>query len=372
MRIGLNLLYMLPEIVCGTETYAAGLLAGLAKIDRDDEFIVFVNREAEKWPLPKAINFTRIVCPVNAVNRAKRYFFEQVYLSKLIKAHGVDLVHSLGYVAPLSCSCPSVVTVPDLNFRAFGNQMPFVRKRVLEILVKKSAHKASHVITISNFMCEQIHVGLGIPRSRIAVTHLSSSDISVNAMNPALVMRKYGIKHPYIIAFSSFFPHKNIPRLLQAFTRARRVCVLPHQLVLLGHRAMGDTGDLRAQEVVFTGFVDDDSKQVLLKGAELLVFPSIYEGFGLPVLEAQQAGVPVVCSTAACLPEVAGDAAIFFNPLSVDEMAKAIGQVAQNPALRETLKQRGFWNVGRFSWEQTARLTLEVYKNILSGSGAVG
>ena len=98
----------------------------------------------------------------------------------------------------------------------------------------------------------------------------------------------------------------------------------------------------------------------------MLVFPSTYEGFGLPVLEAQQAGVPVVCSTAASLPEVAVDAAIFFDPLSVDEIAKAIGQLAQNPALRETLRQKGFQNVKRFSWEQTARLTLQIYRKVVS------
>ena len=116
------------------------------------------------------------------------------------------------------------------------------------------------------------------------------------------------------------------------------------------------------RDMIFTGFVDSASKYALLKGADLLVFPSIYEGFGLPALEAQQVGVPVVCSKAASLPEVAGDAAIYFDPFSVDAMVKTIGQTALNPDLRKTLIQKGFQNAAKFSWEQTARLTLEVYQ----------
>lgn len=127
MRIGLNLLHAQPEIGGGLETYAAGLLVGLAKINSGDEFIVFLNREAENWPLPPAPNFTRVVCPVRAVSRARRYYYEQVCLPGLLKAHGVDLVHSLGSVAPCFLPCPSVLTVPDISFRACGDQIPLVR-----------------------------------------------------------------------------------------------------------------------------------------------------------------------------------------------------------------------------------------------------
>ena len=365
MRIGLNLLYLLPGIVGGTETYAAGLLAGLAKIDRDDEFVVFVNRETENRPLPEVENFTRVVCPVRAVSRARRYFYEQVRLSGLLKAHGVDLVHSLGYVAPLFPPCPSVLTVPDINFRAFGDQMSLVKRLALRFFTQQSACRADHVITISDFARSQIHLELGIPEAQITVTHLAASAISVDDTSLAAVMQKYGIKQPYIIAFSSFSPHKNILRLLQAFARARRDYELPHQLVLLGHRVAGERMDSQIRDVIFTEFVDSASKYALLKGADLLVFPSTYEGFGLPVLEAQQVGVPVVCSGAASLPEVAGEAAIYFNPLSIDAMAKAIGQVVLNPDLRKTLIQNGFQNAAKFSWEQTARSTLEVYRKTI-------
>jgi glycosyltransferase involved in cell wall biosynthesis len=365
MRIGLNLLYLLPGVVGGTETYAAGLLAGLAKINSDDEFIVFVNREAENWPLPGTSNFTRIVCPVRAVSRARRYCYEQLCLPRLIRAHGVDLVHSLGFVAPLFLPCPSVLTVCDIVFRTCADQIPLVRRLPLRFFTRQSVLRAKSIITISNFACSQIALEFGIPLAKITVTHLADSAISADDTTLAAAMQRYGIKRPYIIAFSSFSPHKNIPRLLQAFTRAQRDYKLPHQLVLLGHGAAGERKDTQTQDVIFTGFVDGASKYALLKGADLLVFPSTYEGFGLPVLEAQKVGVPVVCSKAASLPEVAGEAAIYFDPLSIDAMAKAIGQVVLNPDLQKTLIQSGLQNAAKFSWEQTARLTLEVYRKTI-------
>ena len=365
MRIGLNLLYLLPGVVGGTETYAAGLLHGLAQIDKQNEYFVFVNREAAEWPLPKTENITRVVCPVNAVSRARRYFFEQVWLPKRLKAQGVDLVHSLGYVAPLFPRCPSVLTVPDINFRAFGDQMSLVKRQTLMFFVHQAALRANAVITISKYARSQISLELGIPAAQITVVHLAASAMSADDPNMAAIMQRYGVKQPYIIAFSSFSPHKNISRLMRAFAQACQDYNLPHQLVLLGHRPANGDGCAQVQkDVVYTDYVGEASKHTLLKGAEMLVFPSTYEGFGLPVLEAQQAGVPVACSTAASLPEVAGEAALYFDPLSVDAMAQAIGQVAQQSDLRETLRQKGFQNAGKFSWEQTARQTLQVYQHV--------
>jgi glycosyltransferase involved in cell wall biosynthesis len=367
MRIGLNLLYLLPGVVGGTETYAAGLLYGLAQIDTQNKYVVFVNRETAEWSLPEASNFTRIVCPVCAVSRGKRFFFEQVYLPKLLKAHGVNLVHSLGYVAPLFPPCPSVVTVHDMNFRQFGGRMPFIRMIALEFFVKQSTRRADYIIAVSEFTRAQISAELLILMNRIAVIPEAPFDALSIPLELVEILWKYGIKQPYIIAFSSFSPHKNISRLYQAFVQACRDYTLPHQLVIVGHRPSdeSDHGGVGVKDVVCTGYVEEAVKKMLLVGAEMLVFPSTYEGFGLPVLEAQQAGVPVICSMAASLPEVAGDAAIYFDPLSVDEIKKTIGQVARNPALRNTLKQKGFLNVERFSWEQTARLTLLIYQKVV-------
>ena len=363
MRIGLNLLFLVPGIVGGTEVYAAGLLAGLAQIDSENEYVIFVNREAVAWSLPSVPNFNRVVCPVWATSRGKRYFFEQVHLPRLLKHFHVDVIHSLGYVAPLFPPCPSVVTVHDLNFRAFGSRMQLAKQWALEFFVKQSVRCVDHVITVSEFARSQILFAFGISPGKITVTHEASSSAIVDLVDLTTALRRYGIDKPYIIAFSSSSPNKNIPRLVQAFVQARRDYHLPHQLVLVGHKPHDKTPD-ESSAVVFIGYLDESSKQALLAGAEMLVFPSTYEGFGLPVLEAQQVGVPVVCSTAASLPEVAGEAAVFFNPYSIADMAKKISAVATNPALRAELRQKGLANVRRFSWEQTARGTLAVYAQV--------
>jgi glycosyltransferase involved in cell wall biosynthesis len=176
------------------------------------------------------------------------------------------------------------------------------------------------------------------------------------------VKSSYGISGPYLIAFGGGALHKNIPRLLQAFEELKKE--LPHKLVLIGHLPHNVNLRVMSEDIIATGYVPAEHVLPLLSGAELFVLPSLYEGFGLPVLEAQQAGVPVVCSTAGSLPEVAGEAAVFFNPNSIADMAEKIAALASNPALRTELRQKGLANIRRFSWEQTARETLTVYAQV--------
>jgi glycosyltransferase involved in cell wall biosynthesis len=367
LRVGLNLLYLIPGEVGGTETYAKGLLGGLARIDQDDEFVVFVNQEGANWELPALSNVLRVICPVWAINRARRYFFEQVHLPRLLKHYRIDVVHSLGYVAPLFSPCPSVVTIHDLNYRAFGDRMSAPRRMALAFFVEQSAQRASHVIAVSEYARGQILSALGISPAKVTATLSAPFSAGSAVVELDSVLAEHGIDKPYIIAFSSSSPNKNIPRLISAFSQARQAYSLPHRLVLVGHRPPNQVSD-GLNSVVSTGYLDEPSKQTLLSGAEMLVFPSTYEGFGLPVLEAQQVGVPVLSSTAASLPEVAGEAAVFFDPLSVDAMAEAIGRVAQDPGLRIALREKGYQNVGRFSWEQTARQTYQIYRSVVDHS----
>jgi glycosyltransferase involved in cell wall biosynthesis len=368
MRIGINILFLLPGIVGGTETYAAALLHGLATVDRQDEFAVFVNRESKNWPLPEAPNFTRLVCPISAVSRSRRYFFEQVFLPQLLKEHAIDVVHSLGYVSPLFTPCPSVVTIHDLNYRALGKYMPRVRQMSLGLFVRQSVRRVAKVITISEFARDEIYHEFGLQHERIVVTHLAprfQSDGS-NSEVDLVGINKLGIRFPYMVAFAGGGPNKNIPRLLNAFGQAKGQYQPPHQLVLIG-RFSSDyllSGFEQNKDVCLTGYLDDETLRSVLMGAQLLVFPSFYEGFGLPVLEAMACGVPVVCSNQASLPEVAGDAAVFFDPYSIEDMALKISQVAGDWELREELKQKGLDRAKHFSWEKTAQETLAVYTQV--------
>ena len=368
MRIGINLLYLLPGVVGGTETYAEGLLAGFAQLNLQDEFVVFVNRESANWPLPFAPNFTRVVCPVDATSRGKRYLFEQFRLSRLLRLHGVDVVHSLGYVCPLLAPCPSVVAIHDLNYCVVGDEMPIARRLGLSFFVKKSAHRADHITALSSFSRSQIVRFLGVSESKVTVLG-AAARLENDSPDDAAVLEPLGIGSPYIIAFSSQSPHKNIPLLLQAFALARQHYGLTHHLVLVGHipgnahfRSLVERDD---ESVRFTGYLGDSALAAVLRGAQLLVFPSLYEGFGLPVLEAMEVGVPVVCSNVASLPEVAGSASIMFDPFSVEEMASAIVKVAQDPEMQGYLRRKGFENCKRFSWIRSACKAMEVYRALV-------
>ncbi len=367
MRIGLNLLYLLPGIVGGSQTYAVSLIQALAALDTHNEYFLYLNRESENLELTAAANFRRIVCPVQAVRREARYVYEQLRLPGALRRDRIDLLHSLGYVGPLAPPCPQVVSILDLIYRGHQVMMTSRKQKALEFFVKQSARRASQIITISENSKREIAEDVGISPGKITVTYLAGRPAAAPSTPPQRVpaLSRYGIHAPYVLAFSSANPVKNIPRLMEAFADA---CAgLPHQLVLLGHAPSGTDFAAEAAQrnlagrVVVTGYVPDADIAPLLQGAAVFAFPSLYEGFGLPVLDAQQAGVPVVCSTAASLPEVAGEGAILFDPQSVPEMRDALHACLTDDALRASLITRGQANAARFSWEKTARQTLEVY-----------
>ncbi len=371
MKIGINLLYLLPGVVGGTETYAAGLLHGLAEIDRRNEYVVFVNRESERWPLPQAVNFTRVLCPVRAAGRASRYLFEQVRLPRLLAKYDIDVVHSLGYVGPLAAPCPSVVTIPDLNYIAMKQTMPGRKRTFLRFFSMQSAQRANHVITISNFSKGEICRTIKLDPGKITVTHLGAmrdadSDSSGNWDE---LTRRYRIRAPYIVAFGGGVVHKNIPLLIRAFALVKDA--FPHFLVLIGH--IPADVDLATESgirdrMTITGYVPKEHVLPLLSHADLFVLPSLYEGFGLPVLEAQQAAVAVACSSAGSLPEVGGQGAFYFDPTSVEQMAQAIRHCLADAGVRSELILKGRENLSRFSWEKTARETLSVYQAVFNGT----
>lgn len=371
MRIGINLLYLIPGIVGGTETYAAGLLHGLAQKNNEDEFIVFVNREAAEWPLPNKSNFYRFICPVTGTNRSMRYLFEQFYLPRLLRHHMIDLLHSLGYVGPILSPCPTVVTIPDLNYFDLAQTMPFVRRIILRFFSTQLARKANHIITISQFSKERICRVLNIPGEKITVIYLASGKMnSLEKPDSWLELAQlYGIKERYVVAFGVGPMHKNIPRLIQAFAILKDQ--FPHQFVLIGRLASDINLSNMTQEtalqdrLITTGYVPRSHISLLLRHADLYVIPSLYEGFGIPVLEAQQSGVAVACSNAGSLPEVAGKGAVFFDPSLVESITQTMIRCLSDNNLRANLVRLGRENIRRFSWEKTAAETLAVYQQVI-------
>ncbi len=365
---------MIPGVVGGTETYARGLLEGLKQLQPDYDFIIFLNREAAEMGLNDSPRFRSVVCPVTATNRKARYYFEQAKLGSYIRSHKIDLLHSLGYTSPLFLSCPTVVSVPDLNFKGFGNLMSFSRRAMLNMFVRQAILRSEKVITISEFSRQQVLKAYKIPPENVVVTHLAVALDHIETRTEGQIgntLQLLGVKPPYIVAFSSTTPNKNLSRLVDAFSLLKKSKKVEEKLVLIGHKPeVGQDIDSLGDDIIWVGYLERQQVFDVLRNASCLVFPSFYEGFGLPVLEAMASGVPVVCSRAASLPEVAGNAAVFFDPFSVDDMAERITSVALDPQLRQELRKKGFKNLERFSWRKTAAETVAVYDELLRTSVA--
>lgn len=373
IKVGLNFLYLLPGIVGGTETYGVSLLRALAKVSNPSWYWVFVNKETMASGLFREKGWHVVPCSVPARLRAVRYAWEQFLLPLQTRKHHLDLLHSLGYVQPLKLSCKSVVTIHDLNF--YNIKMSPLRKAVLQYFVLRSAKTADHIITISEFSKKQIVELLGVSPEKVTVTYNAPKERTVRQIDFKELERRYNINQPYILALSSPSPHKNIGNLIRAFNLFKQHEGSGLKLVLAGHRPR-DGGELaRAvqesgfrDDVVFTGYVPDEVIASFYENAEAFVFPSTYEGFGIPILEAFSYGTPVICSRAAAIPEVAGDAACYFDPLNPEDMADAIFSVLANEKLRKDLINKGKARVSMFTWEETAKRTLSVYHKVIHGS----
>jgi glycosyltransferase involved in cell wall biosynthesis len=370
LHFGLNLLFIVPGQNGGTQVYSESLIQALADLNTQDTFTVFVSREGAALNLPMQPNFRKVVCPINSANRELRYLWEQTMFPWYLRAHRVDLLHSLGYVGPLLPPCPQVVTIHDVNFIAISGAMASKKQAVLSKIVPLVARRSARVLAVSQFSKEQIVQHLSVPADRVCVTLEGPRAHFAEAVaSGAEIAAAYGVKPPYIMAFGSLSEHKNIDRLVQAVAEIQSRT--PHSLVLAGHLPPGT--DLRSKiealglgdRIKITGYVPDSHIMPLLENADLFVFPSLYEGFGLPVLEAQAAGVAVACSTAASLPEVAGDGAAFFDPHSTEDMARVLLECLGDPRRRQALTEAGRANVGRFSWKQTAEATLACYRQVL-------
>lgn len=367
MRIGLNLLYLVPQQVGGTQTYAEQLIAAFARSDTDHEFVIYVNSLGVSLRWPQQKNFRISTHDFRVRSRAARYAYEQLVMPHIVRDDGIDLLHSLGYVSPLGAKCPSVVSIHDAIFA--GYPMPATRRALLKFFVTRSAHSCDHILTLSDFSKKEIVHHMRVDAGKVSVIPLGPRPLPAESSGARAELKvRFNLDHPYILAFGGVSGHKNMVRLVKAFAGiAER---FPHLLVIAGQ--LPPTGEVQsevqqqhlASRVVLTSYLSDGYVMPLLAGADVFAFPSWYEGFGLPVLDAQQAGVAVACSHAASLPEVGGKGAEYFDPCSVDELANALEKIVSSRDRREQLVDAGFANVRRFSWSETARRTLEVYARV--------
>lgn len=370
MRIGIDGRYIQDHFP-GIGRYTYNLVQALAKAAPEDSFVLLYN--------PQLVNtrydLERLKAPnveVVSVDLPTFSLTEQYRSSSLIRYLGLDLFHSPYYIKPYFLPCPSLVTIYDLIPKLYPQYMPSLWKRaIFEVAIRLAVGGARQVICVSQSAKEDLVRLLGVLPSKVWVTPLGV-DTQFNPVNEKAIFnlcQKYDLPEGYILYLGINKPHKNLVRLVEAFAKVKT----GRKLVLAGkedpryrevHEAVKQ---LSLQErVVFLDQVPEDDLPALYGGAALFVFPSLYEGFGLPLLEAMACGVPVVCSSTSSLPEIAGRAAVMIDPLDVSQLARALERVLEDSDLRASMREEGLKQAAHFSWERTAKETLAVYRQVLS------
>jgi glycosyltransferase involved in cell wall biosynthesis len=282
-----------------------------------------------------------------------------------------DLVHAPSPVAvpPKQGWQRLVVTVHDLAFEFLPGSFPRTWRTAFRLGLRAAVRRADAIITPSRNTAEDLVTRTRVDPSRLHIVPLAAS-LELGTADPGRVLSRLKIPQPYVLFVGTLEPRKNLVRLVRAYRRTAATG-LPHALVMAGPLGWHHQPLLREialagpGEVILTGALDPNELDALYREASALVYPSLYEGFGLPVLEAMARGVPAVISKTSSLPEVAGDAAVDVNPLSVRDISAAMQRVLTDEALAERLSRQGRARAERFSWDETARLTIEVYDRAL-------
>jgi glycosyltransferase involved in cell wall biosynthesis len=376
IHVGLNLIFLVPGETGGMEVYARELIPALISAAPPGmRFTAFVNREAAAVDGPWGSLLPAVTVPVHARNRVQWVLGEQALLPTIEASAGVHVMHSLASTAPIWGRSRRVTTVHDLIYARFPEAHAGLRDKGMRVLVPAAARRSARLIADSQSTAADIVELLGLPAERIDVVPLGLGTVRHAAPSPEGELRaRFELgERAVLLSLSAKRPHKNLLALIAALARMapeeRPVLVLPgyatpHEAELRARaQELGLDGDVR-----FPGWISTEDIEGLWAIAVAFVYPSLYEGFGLPVLEAMARGVPVACSNASSLPEVAGDAALLFDPRDEAAIARAIGRLLDDSELAGDLCDRGLRRAQDFSWARTAALTLESYKRALGSS----
>jgi glycosyltransferase involved in cell wall biosynthesis len=373
-HVGLNLVYLVPGETGGMETYARELIPALLDAEPGLRVTSFVNRETEGFDGPWSELTEQVLVPVRARRRVEWVRGEQLLLPRLAGRAGVDVLHSLASTAPARGRFRRVVTIHDLIYRIYPEAHFGLRAKGMSVLVPQAARRSDRVIAPSQSTRDDLILLLTVPAAKIDVIPEGvRAEVAAGTPESDLRSRYDLADRVVVLTASAMRPHKNLRRLLEAWTLlpgdGRPLLVLPgysteHEADLRAHASeLGVSADTR-----FVGWVPPDDLEGLYRLAACFVFPSLYEGFGLPVLEAMARGVPVACSDRGALHEVAGDAARIFDPQSSRSIADAVEELLQDPALVEKLRTAGLKQASRFTWAETARATLRSYEAALDSA----
>lgn len=324
--------------------------------------------------LPRTVDALRTRWPTH--HPAARVLWEQLAQPLILRRIGADLVHGPVYVVPLGTSLPTVVTIHDLSFLRFPHFFRPANRLYLGLFTRLSARRAQRILAVSEHTAQETVRLLGIPRSKIRVVYHGVDPVfrPLPAEKVAAFRARQGLPDRFILYVGTLEPRKNLVRLIQAFAHIPPAdCPA---LVLAGARGWYDEGIFAAVEqlnlqdrVLLPGYIPNEELPLWYNAARVFAYPSLYEGFGMPVLEALACGTPVLTSATSALPEAAGDGALLVDPTDADAIADGLHRLLTDESLRETLRQRGLAHAARFSWAHTAEETVALYREAITERG---
>ncbi|HYF05069.1 MAG TPA: glycosyltransferase family 1 protein [Patescibacteria group bacterium] len=356
MIIGIEAERANNRIKTGVEHYARQLIEHLAKIDTANKYVLYLRTTPQEWVLRLPQNFTYKVMPFP-------YAWTQLRVSWEMFSNPPDVLFIPASSVPLIHPKNTVVTVHDLAFRYYPETYSWFSRNFHKLADWMTRHFAKKIIAVTQSTKDDIVKEYKLSPARVSVVHhgyeKSNHQISLSTA-----------QSKYVLFLATLQPRKNLVGLIHAFRQLKtRHTELPHKLLVVGKpgwlyepilKAIDDNKDI----VEYRGHVSDAERLKIMQSVSLLVLPSFYEGFGMQILEAFDAGIPVACSNVSALPEVAGNAAEFFNPHMTEEITKAMENVLLNPARAEELKSKAFTQLASFSWEKCAKQTLAVIEEV--------
>ncbi len=369
MRIGIDARFFGPGAK-GLGRYTQKLVEWLEKTDTQNDYVIFLRRENFNEFQPQNIRFKKVLADYHWYTLAEQIFFPFV-----IYRQKVDLMHFPHFNVPIFYFRPFVVTIHDLILQYFSTRRAstlgwlkyWLKNSAYKIVIRLALKRAKRIITVSQYVKKEITEYFKVAPEKISVTYEGAMDEVWDGPASVSDLKKYAITKPFLLYIGNAYPHKNLERLVEAFEILAEKYNRDLQLVLVG----GNDYFFRRLEkekaikgVVFAGFVPDSELAAFYKSAAAYVFPSLCEGFGLPPLEAMSHGLPVVSSSATCLPEILGEAAIYFDPLDPQAMAGKINLVLTDENLRRNLIAAGFERVGNYSWKKMAEDLSAIYGNL--------
>jgi glycosyltransferase involved in cell wall biosynthesis len=353
----------------GVSNYVEALLAHLGQIDRQNRYTVYTTRGLGASALGLPSNFRVRPSLLPTINPRVRIPWEQLLAPALMRLAGVDVYHGVLNVMPLASPAPAVVTIHDLSPFLFPQTFRRVNRIYTRWAIRVACRRAARILAVSEFTKQEIVRWMRVPPERIVVTH-DATDERFRPPDPRAVAefrRRRGLPERFVLFLGTLEPRKNLPLLLDAYAMLARSIDAPllvagsrgwlYEPVLARAEALGLGERLR-----FVGYVEQEEQPLWYAAATAFAFPSLYEGFGMPPLEAMACGTPVVVSSSSSLPEVVGNAGLVVSPHDPEELADALHRVITDGALREELRARGLRQAARFSWRETAERTLEAYR----------